>query len=390
MSRILAACGATLLIAGCSSANEVADLGSNDAAAPADMAITTDRPPTDHPPLPTITNHGGPVLAAPEVWTVVWSDELARGQSAHAFYTWLLKSSYFTDSLAEYGVHAGEAKGVLTIEMPAPATFEGLSLEAIADSLAARPEVNANPNTVLAFQISQKTNLTSLHTPYCGNIGSGYHGETHKGLVYTVNIDCPEGTGDPLTEVYSHEVAEAATNPHPTSTAGTFFDDDFWPGEIGDLCYILPVPIHATLDVPDAGPTASDFTVTRVYSQKAAAMGNVDPCVPAPADTPFFNVGFAPRLVTVMTDSKGAGTATTQLEPFSYGDVGMVKWRMYGMPEGLTISPDSGSARPGDTVAVTITIAPAFKPQTYAAGIFVQTKSDTGARNLSTLSVYVP
>jgi hypothetical protein len=55
--RILAVFGATLLVTGCGGASEVADLGGDDASAPPDLAITTERPPTDHPPLPTITNH---------------------------------------------------------------------------------------------------------------------------------------------------------------------------------------------------------------------------------------------------------------------------------------------------------------------------------------------
>ena len=45
---------------------------------------------TGHPPLPVVTNHGGPVLQAPEVWTVFWPGDQALADQANAFFGWML------------------------------------------------------------------------------------------------------------------------------------------------------------------------------------------------------------------------------------------------------------------------------------------------------------
>src|SRR3954453_2167484 len=58
---------------------------------PPDMSLPH-RDPTDPPPLPTMDYYGGPTLANPEVWTVVWQGDEALGEKTNLFIDWMLQS----------------------------------------------------------------------------------------------------------------------------------------------------------------------------------------------------------------------------------------------------------------------------------------------------------
>jgi hypothetical protein len=155
-------------------------------------------------------------------------------------------------------------------------------------------------------------------------------------------------------------------------------------GEIGDLCVELTTTFTATFpgDV-DAGTTASSekYVVQRLYSQKAAAAGKTDPCVPAPA-TPYFNVALEPTDAVVKLDTTtGVGDTMVKVEPFAMGDVGDIQWYVYGadMVSGLKVDPSSGTAHAGDTIRMNIHAEKAAKGQQIP--LVVEAKTSDGVIN---------
>src|SRR5581483_3337311 len=72
--------------------------------APATASSPQPRDPTAHPPLFHLDAHGGPVLAAMELYTVVWKGDDALGAKVDAFHAAMLGSQYWTSRLGEYGV----------------------------------------------------------------------------------------------------------------------------------------------------------------------------------------------------------------------------------------------------------------------------------------------
>src|SRR5947209_15279158 len=55
-----------------------------------------------------VTNFMGPVLNAPEVWTVVWQGDEALGDKVQKFMSWMLQSDYWTQSVARSEEHTSE------------------------------------------------------------------------------------------------------------------------------------------------------------------------------------------------------------------------------------------------------------------------------------------
>jgi hypothetical protein len=164
---------------------------------------------------------------------------------------------------------------------------------------------------------------------------TGYHSHTAgaSGVAYSINLRCGGVAGQPideLTDTISHEVAEAATDPEPRSGYA-----DASPGgqEVGDLCEF---GLDVGIDVP---PDAR------------AAMGNVEPCLPLAWDHPYWNVALDPPIIS---EAPGASTSVdARLDVYAYGEVGDIKWS--ASSSGADISPSSGVAHAGDTIAVRVT-----------------------------------
>jgi hypothetical protein len=362
------------------------DLGAVDDLAPA-ADLAPSRAATDHPPLPEVINLGGKSLSAPEIYTVVWQGDEALGSEVNQFNQTMLASDYWTGSLAEYGVGAGSAKGVLVVPSAPPATLDDSTLTALIESNAGQGTwPTPNPNTVLSFVLSSKTQSTMFGGNGCTSYG-GYHNETdHAHYVYTVNLQCPGFGGvpqsfDELTFILSHEEVEAASDPHPTlapawqSTLGGVL------GEIGDLCD----PLSTTLVSTGTPESAITYVVTRLYSEKAAQAGNREPCVPAPNQT-YFNVALDPSDISMnATDS-----ITVNIEPYAFGDVGAITWHVQGLyGAGVSVSPKSGTNVAGDTIPVTITSTNAPSTGGQPIPLYISAKDAAGHRNqwIATLTV---
>jgi hypothetical protein len=338
---LLAACGGGSHEAG----DAGADLASvPDLSLPPDLAIPW-RPPSDHPMPVQVTNHGGAGLAHISVWTVVWKGDQALGERIDRFHRWMLASEYWTQSLAEYGVGAGTANGVLLLPDAAPPTIDDSAFDGIIDGL--RTDHPSDENTHFAFVVPPTTHVTLMPGwTDCVDFG-GYHSETRSGATYSVNLQC-DGKFDTLTIVLSHEEAETATDAHPFTQAPGWYSDSFFPSEVADLCTGLDLLLT---DDSDGG--GEPYTVERLFSHERAATGVQDPCVPAPS-TPYFGAAIDPLVVTITTDMTGAGSAQALVEPFAYGVVGAIDWQIYSYVAGITFTPSNGHSMAGQTIPITV------------------------------------
>jgi hypothetical protein len=360
---------------------------------PPDMMLP-ERAPTDHPDLPTMDYHGGPVLAAPEVYTIVWKGDEQLGAQVNTFVEWMLNSdSYWTPGTSEYGVGKGKAMGVLVLPDAKPATLDdsavGPMIKAhIADGSFPAPNVN----TIFSFVVPETTQSTMQGGKGCQEYG-GYHAETRTVaggqtyVPYAINLQCM-GQGsvfDETTMVISHEIAEASTDPHPFTRPGYSSDSAPLGGEDGDLCNPLASKQSATVsDGTDGGTSDQTYVVARLWSNKAAKSGNTDPCQPAPANQPYFNVAVNP----VNIDISAGDDADAVLEPYSFGDVGSLKWTLEGQPDTtIKLTPTSGTVMPGDSIALKVHTTSSTQSGVYPVLILVQAAK--GGHNLWTSSITV-
>ncbi|MEO6952376.1 MAG: hypothetical protein ABI321_11230 [Polyangia bacterium] len=337
-----------------------ADLAPVDMADPVDLSLPQ-RDPTDHPAALALDNAGGATIAAMEVYTVVWPGDEALGAKVEAFVRFLVQSDWWMTTLTQYGAGPGVSKGVVVMNKPAPNImddneFTGLITGMITDGLIPAP----NDNTMLFF-----IPPTTLHSTLQGAAGcdvyGGYHSETERidgqKVVYSVDLQClgdaltSKRAFDDLTVTISHEAAEAQSDPYPFTDPAWVTQESLLGGEVSDLCVFENVheTTHATGGLPD-----TTYLVTTVYSQAAAIAGNQATCQPSAG--PFFNVAVSPGYIQVQRGADGTGTATAKYLPFSFGDVGPISWTLQFSPgSGIKISPSSGEANAGDTIAFTVT-----------------------------------
>jgi hypothetical protein len=396
MHRAVSPCALIALLAGCSGeapaegpdmAVRVADLGPDLAAPPPDLQLPN-RAPTDHPALPQMSWHGGPVIKAMEIWTVVWPGEEALGARVDRFHAWMLKSDYWTKSLAEYKVGAGTAKGVIVLPGAAPGMLDVSAFDGLAQMVARDHPPNAN--SVFAFVVPLTTQVSGGPGENgCLNYG-GYHSQTVGGISYEVNLQCAgQGNGafDDLTYVLSHEAAETATDARPFTNPAWFDDDYASLGEIGDLCVGLSASLPSGNPPVDGGPSDDTYYVTRLWSNKAAAAGNADPCVPAPADAIYFNVAVDPTVITITTDKQGRGSQAIRFEPYSFGDVGMIHWQLTAGIPGVSITPGKGGGPAGSTFPGLITVTPQAQQGSYVFALTAQSQKGGANQWFASLTI---
>jgi hypothetical protein len=136
------------------------------------------------------------------------------------------------------------------------------------------------------------TLVTAGSQSSCTDFG-GYHSSARRAgveLAYAVIATCPGFITDQpdvsVREIVSsHELIEAATDPIPSNHPGFQLSDPTSPWiafgtEVGDLC---------TRGDATGLTSEADFVAQRSWSNKAAGEGK-DPCVPASATAPYFNV----------------------------------------------------------------------------------------------------
>jgi len=258
--------GASVLVA-CAVAVAVAGCGDNDfAEAP-------------HADLPQVMNLGGPIAKQPRFVVVTFHGDPLDAQ-IHDFVSALASSNYWHAVTSEYGVGTPT---VTALRLPdvAPAMTSDIDIRNfIYDAIFTRAVLpTPNENTIYALFYPSGTTMPGACTTY-----AGYHSiaiESNTRFAYAVMPRCPNGsldTFDFITQVASHEFAEASTDPEPgIATAYGLATDYAWSfygggNEIGDMCDSVSQTI-----LDDTG-----YVVPRIWSNAAAAAGT-DPCVPHPS-----------------------------------------------------------------------------------------------------------
>jgi hypothetical protein len=325
-----------------------------------------------HPAVAQLISGGGPVMTAPIVVPVFFAGDGAMQTQVEGFLHALATSSYWTATTAEYGVGAlTVGPTVVSSDVP-PNTDDGLALWLKAKTDGAHPGWPApGPNTVFAVFTPKGTTITSPGSTSCVDYVA-YHDEVAGSqVIYALMPRCDD-TLDSQTDSLSHELVEAATDPHPT-TAYAFGDvdpDHAWlymvPGaESGDLCeYVHGVDQRLV----------GTYLVQRTWSNASALAGH-DPCVPALAE-PY--VAAAPVLTDTVKidfgDGQGAKTATKgvavplgmtkTIDVALYGDAPSADWtvaafdvnnEIFGGGKELSLAVVPAVGHNGSHVALSIT-----------------------------------
>ena len=215
-------------------------------------------PPMASTAPPKLTYRNGPLLAAPEVFTLFWGAEWQSTQAAlmthvNQFFDFVLTSALI-DQLAEYNVPAykiGHGRRTGTATITTPALKQSVSDTAIQHMLQHEISTNAalpapSPNTLYFVYLPPDVKVIQGGSSSCTGF-CGYHSDISGQIFYAV-MPYPGCGGclgdlaapDALTSTSSHELCEAITDPIP----GQGWYDDVH-GEIGDICAWKTKPLGA-------------------------------------------------------------------------------------------------------------------------------------------------
>jgi hypothetical protein len=263
-----------------------------------------------HPPLPRMQNFGGGVMQSPKIVTVVFGNDPNASYEA-SFDKWYVTAAVSTDGgagsgspfpalIKEYGGGAGQDQGLYHLPATSKSSLDDSEIRADLLTYIGNGMLPPNqPDSLYMFFLPGGVGSTA------GGIGTGcvdYYGyhdyEPTTNTAYAVIPQCTEmGLSglDELTEVASHEISEAATDPFLNAWYAPGYPNG---GETGDLC--LSHIINITTPVSTEG----GFIVQREFSN-AAADAESDPCVPSPFGGLYYNV--APETMNV-TVNRGSST----------------------------------------------------------------------------------
>ena len=203
---------------------------------------------------PSLTNHGGPVLGSVEVVPIYWGGAWASGTEAQlstqldGFFDFIVTSPYM-DLLHEYStasttIQHGRRLSSARLTATEPGTVVGgvrqvtdAQVQTALQGWIAAGAVPATTANTLYFVFLPPNVVSLLGTDRSCQTFCGYH--NHIGGVYYALIPYANCNGcqfpgqflDTLTEVSSHEFAEAVTDP-----ALNAWWEDGAGDEIGDIC----------------------------------------------------------------------------------------------------------------------------------------------------------
>jgi hypothetical protein len=304
------------------------------------------------PPSLTFTNNGGAVISNMNAWTIVWAGDEPLGAKLDAFHAAALASTYWTSTVAEYGVGAGEAKGVLVSGVPLSRVTDASFYEDVVADAIGRLATPPNSNTVFVVLLPAAIPSSVVNAGYYHSVTSATYTSvdgTALTVPYIVDIqqnNIPSITNfENLTWGDSHELVETATDPRwPAAFQSPWLQGS---GEVADLCWAIPV----AQTLADGG----SYLVTRAYSASRAAARQGDACVPTMTE-PYANIAVEPSAIAI---PHGVGQEThVQLVAFSSATAAAqpssMMWSLHG-DASYRISPASGTLLPGETADITIT-----------------------------------
>jgi hypothetical protein len=275
--------------------------------------------PAPHPSMPQIPKNGGSVLDHPRIVTVTFPDDPWQSR-LEAFGEQVGRLRWWTTVHDGYGVGPAESGGHVAIQEAPPPSISDAEVtawlaKAIADGALPAPTDQSiyllyypRATTVTLNDGSGDLASCQVFLGYHATIDVAYEGDTIP-IAYAVVNRC-EDDFDQLTVTASHELTEAATDPHPTDAASAgyvFLEDNAWTvlgGENADMC----AGVSSTKE--------EGFTLTRVWNNNTAAAGD-QPCVPAPEveGVPYFNAG----IVDDLLGARPGRSATTEVDCYSFG-----------------------------------------------------------------------
>ena len=199
---------------------------------------------------PQLTYRNGPLIAAPEVFTIFWGvawQQAAQGPLVarlNGFFDFILTSPLI-DQLAEYSVPAhkiahGKRTGTVTLTTPGlgRSVTDTAIRHMLQQGIAHDPAFpHPTPNTLYFIYVAPGVRVVQGGAASCQAF-CGYHNDISGQVFYAVMPypGCGGCTGglavfDALTSTSSHELCEAITDAIP----GRGWYDDV-NGEIGDIC----------------------------------------------------------------------------------------------------------------------------------------------------------
>jgi hypothetical protein len=337
--------------------------------------------PAQHPPFPLLVSSGGPVLASPSVQPVFFSDYDITDQvitmlQGLATATLANGAPWFSGAVSEYGVGALTVLPAIKLTEAAPTTDTNPA-SFLQSKLGDPAFANVTPNTILAIFYPSTTPLQGSCAAQQYGYG-GYHDSFRNGgneQPYAVMTECANFGGvvsalDMVTVAASHEIIEACTDPYPQSNpayAGLDNSDAAYAmsallqgnSENGDMC-----AINAGFGRGDA---SYPFLLSRGWSNKAAAAGNMDPCepdirpgqpfvgaYPSMPDTVSIQGATGPGVVIPVGQSKTIDVGLFTFEPTA--DFTVQARQAHDVnPPTLTFAWDTTTGHNGDTLHLTIT-----------------------------------
>ena len=241
-----------------------------------------------HPAFPSVANHGGRVLARPEIVTVTFAG-FAHTDEVERFGDAITRSPWLAAVGAEYGIAAGSQLARVSLPNPAPTQLNDPGLKALLEAQfgAALPSPEGHPNLIFLVYLGPETTVASPDGGVLCSAYDGYHaGGTHgTRYAYAAIPDCQNGFSYVLATA-AHELIEAAVDPDgdgwfldlPTSNPWSIEN----PKEVADLCSDEPLVSFGSYDLP------------RIWSNAAALAGG-SPCVPFPSEVPITMSAPRPR-----------------------------------------------------------------------------------------------
>jgi hypothetical protein len=357
------------------------------------------------PAMGQLRNHGGGVLKNPVIVTVTWDSD-DKASELETLGDTIGAGQYWHEVASEYGsgpAVSGDANHVRITDAP-PATITDTQLSALVAASLTKDEapwpVPAG-DAVYILYLPSTTQLMLQGKSACAQGVGGYHDSTSvngKPTAFAIVPRCGSSF-DHVTVAASHELAEAATDPYPRTRPAWsgFRDDDLaweffqqFQSENGDACEFYRDS--------DLAPGESDvaFTVQRQWSNASARAGH-DPCVPAFANTKYFNVTpLGLEDIDVDLSSLGGGEGTTkgfkvkvgetrQLPLGFYSDGPLGDWTIKAINGGIAGGRSSGgvdltldvtSGQNGHKAYLTVTVNTAGKTNTELVTI-VSTRAGT-------------
>lgn len=224
-------------------------------------------------------NHGGPVLGSPQVELVylgsAWSSDSSLETQVNNFASSLV-GSFFMDVLSQYGVGHGTVAGSVVLPVALGSTVSPQQIQnTLAQDVANGTLPQPGPNTLLF--VLTPPNVGVRDNPFAQVNFLGYHSSLSDSQGAYAVVPYPGGSNpqaagltafQSLTDTFSHELAEAVTDPFVNAQGNPSGWDDYtfdptgnvFQGEIGDIAESAPAVF------------LNNYAVTQLWSNQADAV----------------------------------------------------------------------------------------------------------------------